>query len=123
MMGQLNYTGQDSERAVDAATSLEIYRGLNKKEKNMFLQDFFLEEKGKGGKNMKFMTTWTQQVTITNEANVSATQNWMSRQYTWNSSKDRAGGFVHHVYVDDPCAGVIFAQLDESYLLRRRIGL
>ena len=83
MMGQLNYTGQDSERAVDAATSLEIYRGLNKKEKNMFLQDFFLEEKGKGGKNMKFMTNWTQQVTITNEANVSATQNWMSRQYTW----------------------------------------
>ena len=65
---------------------------------------------------MKFMTTWSQQVRITNEASVSATQNWMSRQYTWNNSKDRATTSISIATIKQHNRRIIF---DEFYLKLR----
>jgi len=80
MMSQLHSQGKDQEKNADRQGALAVYNGLTStSQKQAFIADFFSEEKGKAGKNVKCMVEWSQKIVIEQEAKVEATEIFFAR--------------------------------------------
>ena len=89
MLGQLTHQspkGASEEMNKDRAAALEVYKQLTYPEqKKEFVADFFAEEKGKGGRNIKCMVEWVSKVTVKQDITTTSVEDYMTRPWKRNN--------------------------------------
>ena len=82
MMYYLKYDGSDTTRKEEASEALACYNELTTVgQKQEFLANFFHEERGNGGKNLKFVVEMYKSIQATQDTEIAATETFLYRRY------------------------------------------